>query len=153
MSLFLHGFLLLIGALLGLAPSLAGAQGPAVDQAPVAKPTDSQDPAGYPELVEAALSEYHLGHFEEARGLLRKAHALFPNARTLRVLGMAEFELRNYATAAGYLEGALPSRYAPSTAPCARRPRDCSVVHAASWRSSRSTWSPGMQHSSWTVSP
>jgi hypothetical protein len=45
----------------------------------------------------------------EAREHFARAHALFPNARTLRGLGMTEFELKGYVAATQYLERALAS--------------------------------------------
>ncbi len=67
----------------------------------------------YRALIDEAVTEYEAGHFEESRALFGQAHALLPNARTLRGLGMAEFELRNYAASAGYLERALASQSRP----------------------------------------
>jgi hypothetical protein len=61
----------------------------------------------YQSSVEQALAEYDLQHFEEARTLFAKAHALAPSARTWRGLGMAEFELRNYPACITDLEQAL----------------------------------------------
>lgn len=57
--------------------------------------------------IEAALEEYQRGHFEEARGLFQHAHKLAPSARTLRGLGMVEFELRHYVRASELLEASL----------------------------------------------
>jgi hypothetical protein len=74
-------------------------------------------PPDYLKLVERALSEYNQGHYAEARGLLAQAHARYPNARTLRGLGMVEFELRHYASSAAYLEQALASRARPLGGP------------------------------------
>jgi len=67
------------------------------------------DPAGYAALIDEALIEHQAGHFEEARTLFARAHAIFPNARTLRGMGMMEFELRDYAASAAHLEQALAS--------------------------------------------
>ena len=74
--------------------------------------TDPEAP-GYRALIDEAVSEYEAGNFEESRALFGQAHALMPSARTLRGLGMAEFELRNYTSSAGYLEQALASRSRP----------------------------------------
>jgi len=71
------------------------------------------EPFGYRPAVELALSEYREGHFEEARAEFRRAHALFPNARTLRGIGMAEFELRNYGDSVKALREALQSQARP----------------------------------------
>jgi len=69
----------------------------------------AQEPAGYLRLIEAGLNEYYAHHFVEARALFAQAHALNPNARTLRVLGMAEFEMRRYPQSLEYLRAALAS--------------------------------------------
>lgn len=72
--------------------------------------TESGEPAGYRETVEQALSEYAAKNYEEASSLFARAHALFPNARTLRGQGMAAFELRRYEESVGFLEAALSAR-------------------------------------------
>ena len=71
------------------------------------------EPTGYRELISEALTEYEARHFEEARALFQRAHALFPNARTMRGQGMAEFELRNYGNAVQCFESALASTQRP----------------------------------------
>lgn len=81
---------------------------------PAAPPTaDAPDPPGYRELVDEGLREYEVRNFEEARSLFTRAHGLFPCARTLRGIGMAEFELRNYPVSIGRLEAALASGVRP----------------------------------------
>jgi hypothetical protein len=71
------------------------------------------EPAGYRPAIELALTEYRDGNFEEARAEFRRAHALFPNARALRGIGMAEFELRNYGECIQALQEALSSQVRP----------------------------------------
>ena len=71
------------------------------------------EPAGYRELVDEALREYDAGNYEEARTLFSRAHGVFPNARTLRGMGKAEFELRNYAESVAQLEQAMASGVRP----------------------------------------
>jgi tetratricopeptide (TPR) repeat protein len=73
----------------------------------------AEEPAGYLKLIEAGLNEYYAHHFVEARALFAQAHALNPNARTLRVLGMAEFEMRRYPQSLEYLRAALASQVHP----------------------------------------
>jgi tetratricopeptide (TPR) repeat protein len=73
----------------------------------------AEEPAGYLKLIEAGLNEYYAHHFVEARALFAQAHALNPNARTLRVLGMAEFELRRYPQSLEFLRAALSSDVHP----------------------------------------
>jgi tetratricopeptide (TPR) repeat protein len=83
---------------------------------PRAQPaSDAAESAEYKQAVEAALEEYRLQHFEEARSLFERAHAIDPNARTLRGLGMVEFERRHYVRAAELLEEALTSKKKPLT--------------------------------------
>jgi tetratricopeptide (TPR) repeat protein len=72
-----------------------------------------QPPAGYAEAVTQALTELEANNYPEAREEFRRAHAIFPNARTLRGLGMVEFELRNYVQSVQLLEEALAARVKP----------------------------------------
>lgn len=74
---------------------------------------ESGAPAGYREAIGAAIEEYEAGSYYEAREQFRRAHVLFPNARTLRGLGFAEYELHNYVDAMAYLEQALASEVRP----------------------------------------
>jgi len=88
------------------------------DDAQAAKPAaqaPAQDiePPGYAIAIDTAVSEHDAGHFAEARTYFVRAHQLYPNARTLRGLGMVEFELRNYGESARYLEEALASQAKP----------------------------------------
>lgn len=71
------------------------------------------DPPGYQEFVSDAIREFDAGNYEEARSLFRRAHELYPNARTHRGLGYTEFELRNYGACIRELNGALASRVKP----------------------------------------
>ncbi len=59
-----------------------------------------RDPEGYRAAIDAAVQEYELNHFEESREQFARAHALNPNARTLRGLGVADFELRRWTNGA-----------------------------------------------------
>jgi hypothetical protein len=81
-------------------------------------PVHAQKKVGdeYQNLVQQGLREYSLGNFSEAKSFFAQAHALSPNARTLRGLGMASYELRSYVEAAGYFEEALASNERPLTA-------------------------------------
>lgn len=105
-----RGFLrILLGvAALSLAHgSRARADGGATDTAPAS--------AEYSHIIDEALEEYRLQHYEEARSLFERAHAIEPSARTLRGLGMVEFELRHYVRASELLEEALKSEVRPLT--------------------------------------
>lgn len=75
--------------------------------------TDASEPPGYRETVADAVREFAAHNFEEARSLFGRAHTLYPNARTHRGLGLAEFELRNYGKSIAHLEAALRSSVKP----------------------------------------
>lgn len=77
---------------------------------------DAESPE-YRQLVEQALSEYGGKNYDEASTLFARAHQLYPNARTLRGLGMAAFELRRYPESVSYLESALSSTVRPLDPP------------------------------------
>jgi tetratricopeptide (TPR) repeat protein len=78
-----------------------------------AQASASTAPAGYQRAIDLALKEFQLGNFPEARSGFLRAHALFPNARTYRALGMVEYELRSYPSAIDYLERALEAKVRP----------------------------------------
>lgn len=94
---------------------LAGVVSSAAAQGPAPAPAVQGDPPGYRELVDEAVAEHRAGHFGEARGLFARAHNLYPNARTLKGMGMAEFELRNYRESAQYLQASMASTVKPLT--------------------------------------
>jgi len=73
----------------------------------------SGESSAYKAAVNSAIEEFRRGNFAEAREHFARAHALFPTARTLRGLGMSEFELRNYVEAVERLEQALASQDKP----------------------------------------
>ncbi len=78
-----------------------------------AKPAAEAPPPGYTAAIRDAVNELELGNFAEAREQFRRAHVLRPNARTLRGLGIVEFELRNYGESAAFLQEALDSEVTP----------------------------------------
>ncbi len=101
------GPLLIAGLVLGTA-SLGFAQAPPASSATAPTPTSTPtDEAAYRRTIDDAVSEFGAGRFEEARALFKRAHALSPNARTLRGLGMTAFELRAYVQAMRELRAAL----------------------------------------------
>jgi tetratricopeptide (TPR) repeat protein len=104
-------FSLFLVAVLGGPVALVSAQ----TKTPAQPNPDAAESAEYKQAVDAALEEYRLQHFEEARSLFERAHAIDPNARTLRGLGMVEFERRHYVGAAELLEAALASKKKPLT--------------------------------------
>lgn len=76
-----------------------------------AEPIES-DPR-YSKLVADAVEAFDAGNFEDSREMLRQAHALRPNARTLRGMGLASFEMGNYPWAVVDLEAALAETRQP----------------------------------------
>jgi tetratricopeptide (TPR) repeat protein len=79
-----------------------------------AEPSDRRaEPEEYRAAIERGLEEYQLENFQEARDQFQRAHALYPNARTLRGLGLTAFELRNYVEAESYLASALEAPTKP----------------------------------------
>ena len=67
----------------------------------------------YDALVRAAVDEYNRANWGEARLLFGKAHALSPNARTWRGIGLTEYESKRYVEAIAALESALSDRNKP----------------------------------------
>ncbi len=63
----------------------------------------------YEVLVRQGLEQYASGHWAEARIAFARAHGERPSARTLRGLGMVDFNLGAYARASAELEAALAS--------------------------------------------
>jgi tetratricopeptide (TPR) repeat protein len=79
----------------------------------VAVGADTPLSPGYEAAIKLAVSEFDAGNFAEARVRFLEAHKLYPNARTLRALGMVEYELRHYAKAIVHLQTALASEVRP----------------------------------------
>jgi hypothetical protein len=77
--------------------------------------SDSTEPPGYAALLDGALAEFQASRWAEARALFQRAHESYPNARTLRGIGMASFEMADYPAAIEALEGALTSEVRPLT--------------------------------------
>lgn len=69
----------------------------------------------YEQAIKTGLQEYKLGHFQEARAAFEKAHAIYPNARTLRGMGFAAFEARDYVEAIRFLRQSLNHEEKPLT--------------------------------------
>ena len=70
----------------------------------------------YKALTDAAVEEHSLGHYEEARALFTRAHAINPSARTFFGMGVAAFEARQYVDAIRLLEQARADTRRPLTA-------------------------------------
>lgn len=83
----------------------------------LAKPSDDEPapPAGYTQVLRDALAESEAENWPEAKALFEKAHALYPNARTLRGLGMVAFAARRYVDSIDYLRSALAHEVRPLT--------------------------------------
>ncbi len=100
------GSAVLVAAVVGLVAAQASAQ---------ARHAARPSAADYYATIGQALSEYDAHNFEEALTLFAKAHALSPNARTLRGMAMAEYALRRYVECIGHLRLALDSTVKPFT--------------------------------------
>lgn len=95
-------WLVVVFALLAFAPGSAAGE-----------EWEQAEPTKYRGLVTDGLREFSLHNYEEARALFLQAHAIYPNARTHRALGLAEFELKNYAASVRRLERALACKVRP----------------------------------------
>ncbi len=82
----------------------------AVSARVAAAPSESN---AYTQAVTQGHQEFEEKNFPEARSHFLRAHALSPSARTLRALGMVEFELKHYAESARLLSDALASKQKP----------------------------------------
>jgi tetratricopeptide (TPR) repeat protein len=83
----------------------------------------------YKSLTNAAVEEHSLGHYEEARALFTRAHAINPSARTFWGMGIAAFEARQYVDAIGLLKQARDDTRKPLTA--AQRKQTDSLLERA----------------------
>jgi hypothetical protein len=100
---------ILVVALVGLVAARVEAQA----AGSASQPSAATTAAGYEAAIDQALSEYQAHDFEEALAFFTKAHTLSPNARTLRGMAMAEYELRRYVASLTHLQEALASRVMP----------------------------------------
>lgn len=69
----------------------------------------------YKKAVAEALQEFAHGNYPEARAAFERAHAVAPNARTLRGMGLSAFESRDYVGAIQLLSSALAHPEQPLT--------------------------------------
>lgn len=93
-------------------------------QAKHASKGDESSSAEYQRTVHQALEEYQTGNYGEMYAAMRRAHELEPNARTLRGMGIAAFELKNYTLALVNLRAALVDTRKPLTAQMLAEVRD-----------------------------
>ncbi len=82
-----------------------------------ASPACAQDDDTYRERIQEAVAEFDAHRFAEARALFRQAHAIQPNARTHRGIGLASFEMGDYVEAYRALDAALADERYPLTEP------------------------------------
>jgi hypothetical protein len=68
---------------------------------------------GYPQVIQNAVVEFDAGNWAEARVLFEQAHTLRPSARTLRGMGMASFEMKEYVRAEKELNASLVDLRSP----------------------------------------
>jgi hypothetical protein len=78
-----------------------------------AQERSGRDDPQYRELIRNALSEYELGNWAEAKLFFSDAHAIYPNARTLRGLGLVAYAMRDYVQASDWLSRSLESQEQP----------------------------------------
>lgn len=71
----------------------------------------------YQTVVRRAVDQFDRGHYERAKALFTEAHQIFPNARTLRGLGMVAYTARDYVQAIPLLESAIASQVKPLDPP------------------------------------
>lgn len=102
-----------IGALLAVSLACAPSVRAQDEVAPPDAPAASD--AEYRALIAEAVSESNAGRHAEARALFERAHAMRPNARTLRGMGMELFEMREYVQAIAALTAALEHAENPLT--------------------------------------
>lgn len=95
---------LLSGVLIGF--SFLGATAQAQEKTE----TETSGSPDYRHAIAQAVSEFRQHNFAESRSYFARAHSIDPSARTLRGLGMAEFELHNYRECTQQLEAALQSQ-------------------------------------------
>jgi hypothetical protein len=79
----------------------------AAAEPPSARASSGASNAEYARTVAAAQRAFNLHRWDDALTLFEQAHALKPNARTLRGMGLCLYEQHRYVAAAGYLTQAL----------------------------------------------
>jgi tetratricopeptide (TPR) repeat protein len=67
----------------------------------------------YKALIKQAVQEFEAANWPEAFALFKRAHDIEPNARTLRGIGIAAYEMRDYVQSIGYLQTALGTNGVP----------------------------------------
>jgi hypothetical protein len=77
--------------------------------------TGREDTSEYREAIALALQEFELGNYPEARAAFERAHQIYPNARTLRGMGLSAFEARDYVEAIELMSAATQNPEQPLT--------------------------------------
>jgi hypothetical protein len=78
----------------------------------------------YHAVIRRAVEQFDRGNYDRAKALFTEAHQLFPNARTLRGLGMVAYTARDYVQAIPLLESAIASQIKPLDADLLAEARD-----------------------------
>lgn len=76
-------------------------------------PANARADSDYEDAIERAVAAYNNGDYEEATRQFERAHGHSPSARTLRGIGVSQFELGHHDRAAEVLNRALASNVAP----------------------------------------
>jgi hypothetical protein len=76
---------------------------------------DAAPTGSYEDFVQRGVSEFEQGHWEEAHAMFWRAHALQPNARTFRGIGMSAYDLRRYVESSDALTASLSDAQKPLT--------------------------------------
>lgn len=104
-----------LGSARGVAQSIAAPPEAGSASTAGGAPLTSASPAEYQRVMSLGLDEFRHGHWAEARALFLRGHALSPNARSFRALGMTAFNLRRYPEALRELTSALNDPRRPLT--------------------------------------
>jgi hypothetical protein len=103
-------------ALYGLALGLFAAASGSIDpRVALAEPTDVSAPTDYVAVLDQAVEAFDRRDYARARVLFEQAHALRPNARVLRGLGLSALQLRRFTLARQELTAALSDTRQPLT--------------------------------------
>jgi tetratricopeptide (TPR) repeat protein len=98
---------------LGALACITGVAAAHAQQTPIGGAT----PRSYDGVIAEAVHEFDAHRVIEARRLFEQAHALNPNARTLRALGKCAYELKHYVQALSELQAAIADKRKPLTSP------------------------------------
>jgi hypothetical protein len=77
------------------------------------EPDGDAEATAYTRVIQDAVERFRVRDFSGARELFQRAHGLSPSARTLRGMGLSDFESGRYAAAVAELEAALADSRKP----------------------------------------